>query len=53
MFKKNLNNSTLTFPQDKLINFEETTHTYTVKGIGTMAPVRTVISKFFKELDAM
>ena len=53
MFKKNLNNSKLTFPQDKLINFEETTHTYTVKGIGTMTPVSTVISKFFKEFDAI
>lgn len=53
MYRKNLNGSEVSFRQDKLISFEEVTHTYTVEGIGTMTPVSTVIGKFFKEFDAM
>ena len=49
---RNLNGSTLFFPQDKLISFEESGHTYSVTGIGEMIPVSTVIDMFFERFDA-
>lgn len=53
MIKKNLNGSSLSFPQDQLLGFEEESHTYTVKDVGVMTPVSAVIKKFFREFDAM
>lgn len=48
----NLNSSEISFPQDALIHFEESTHTYTIDGLGSAIPVSTVISKFFMPFDA-
>ncbi|MGM9832322.1 MAG: hypothetical protein ACI31A_01370 [Candidatus Limisoma sp.] len=50
--ERNLDGSELEFEQDKRISFEETTHTYTVAGIGEMTPVSSVVAKFFKPFDA-
>lgn len=49
---KNLNGSTLQFEQDNMINFEESTHTYTDKDGNTLTSVSNVIRQFFKEFDA-
>ena len=53
MKKINLNGSDISFPQDSLLDFEEESHTYTVKGVGEMTSVSTVIKKFFNEFDAL
>lgn len=50
--KKNINDSDLTFAQDRLISFEEESHTYNVIGAGEMRPVSTVIGLFFPPFDA-
>ncbi len=52
MEKHNLNNSSISFEQDKYIHFEEASHTYTVDNIGTMRPGSSIISKFFTPFDA-
>ena len=52
MTHRNLNGSSIIFPQDNNIHFEESTHTYTVDNIGTMTPVSSVISMFFTPFDA-
>lgn len=52
MNRKNLNGTSIQFPQDEKIFFEEESHTYTVSGLGNMTPVSTVISKFFKAFDS-
>ena len=49
---KNINGSDLTFAQDRLISFEESSHTYTVIGTGEMKPVSSVISMFFNPFNA-
>lgn len=49
---KNINGSDLTFAQDKLISFEEDSHTYNVIGCGDMRPVSSVISMFFEPFNA-
>ena len=50
--RNNLDNSTLTFPQDNKIHFEEVEHIYSVDGAGEMTPVSTVVASFFKKFDA-
>ena len=52
VIKKNINGSDVTFPQDKLISFEEDSHTYTVIGVGEMKPVSSVIAMFFNPFNA-
>ncbi len=52
MIKRNLNGSSLFFPQDEKISFDEPTHTYRVENIGVMTPVSTVIGRFFRAFDA-
>ena len=52
MSYKNLDGSTITFPQDELIHFDEATHTYTVDGAGELMPVSSVIGQFFEPFDA-
>jgi hypothetical protein len=52
MTHQNIDGSAITFEQDRHIHFEESTHTYTVDGIGMLTPVSTVISKFFSPFDA-
>ena len=49
---KNINGSDLTFPLDKFIAFEESSHTYTVLGTGEMRPVSSIISLFFPPFNA-
>ena len=49
---KNINGSNLTFVQDKLISFEEDSHTYNVIGSGQMRPVSSVIAMFFEPFNA-
>ena len=49
---RNINGSDISFPQDRLITFEESTHTYTVMGVGEMTPVSSVIEMFFTPFDA-
>ena len=49
---KNINGSDLTFAQDRLISFEESSHTYTVIGAGEMKPVSSVIAMFFNPFNA-
>ena len=49
----NLNGSSLTFDQDKLISFDEATHTYTVADMGVFTPVSSVVGKFFEPFDAV
>ena len=51
MTHRNLNGSSITFPQDNNIHFEESDHTYTVDGVGNMTPVSSVISMFFTPFD--
>ena len=50
--KENLDGSTTAFPQDKLITFEEDSHTYNVIGAGEMRPVSSVIAMFFNPFNA-
>lgn len=52
MIKQNLNSSKLTFPRDEKLHFEESTHTYTVDGLGIFTSVSNIISQFFKPFDA-
>ncbi|MBQ0121049.1 MAG: hypothetical protein KBT13_08025 [Bacteroidales bacterium] len=52
MAVKNLNGSSVSFKQDELISFVESTHTYTVTGLGALTPVSTVIGKFFEPFNA-
>ena len=52
MKERNLNGSSLSFPQDELITFDEGPHIYTVEGVGEMEPVSHVIGRFFKPFDA-
>lgn len=52
MIKTNLNGSSLFFPQDARLHFEEQTHTYTVDGVGELQSVSHIISQFFKPFDA-
>lgn len=49
---RNLNGSDITFAQDRLISFEESSHTYNVLGVGEMKPVSSVIAMFFNPFDA-
>ncbi|MBQ7690716.1 MAG: PD-(D/E)XK nuclease family protein [Muribaculaceae bacterium] len=49
---RNLDGSSPTFAQDRLIHFDEATHTYSVDSIGTLTPVSNVVKMFFKEFDA-
>ena len=49
---RNINGSNLTFVQDKLISFEEDSHTYNVIGSGEMRPVSSVIAMFFEPFNA-
>lgn len=49
---RNINGSDITFAQDRLISFEESSHTYNVLGVGEMMPVSSVIAMFFNPFDA-
>lgn len=49
---RNINGSDITFAQDQLISFEESSHTYNVIGVGEMRPVSSVIAMFFNPFDA-
>ncbi len=49
---RNINGTDISFPQDRLISFEESTHTYKVNGIGEMTPVSRVVEMFFTPFDA-
>jgi DNA helicase-2/ATP-dependent DNA helicase PcrA len=50
--RRNINGSDLTFIQDKLISFEDSSHTYNVIGVGEMRPVSSVIALFFEPFNA-
>jgi hypothetical protein len=52
MVRRNINGSDITFAQDKLISFEEVSHTYNVIGGGEMRPVSSVIAMFFEPFNA-
>lgn len=50
--KRNIDGSTLSFPQDERINFEEIKHVYTIDGVEEFTSVSQVIGKFFEPFDA-
>ena len=52
MEKINLDGSDIVFSRDALLQFDEAAHSYSVEGYGDMAPVSSVIAKFFDEFDA-
>lgn len=52
MTYRNIDNSSLTFEQDRRLSFEKVSHTYHVEGIGYLMSVSHVIAFFFKTFDA-
>ena len=48
---KNLDNSSLFFPQDERITFQEEGHIYLLDGKRQLTPVSSVYSKYFKPFD--
>lgn len=48
----NLDHSEINFDRDRLIQFDEATHTYTVDNLGTLTSVSNVVARFFRPFDA-
>ena len=49
---RNLDNSSLYFPQDERISFQEEGHIYLLDGTRQLTPVSSVYSKYFTPFDS-